>query len=143
MNTPTEHYSWAELAAIALHRQFPAADSVAELVEQVGPIQSQAARAPFLGIAARLTSADHASITAAYEQAAIVRGSTLRGTVHTSTAAVHPILDVLTRLGVGGRWTQLIASNAAPRKSCGAASRNTPPPAGAPRTNCATTWPAG
>ncbi len=108
MNTPTEPYSWAELAAIALHRQFPAADSVAELVEQVGPIQSQAARAPFLGIAARLTSADHASITAAYEQAAIVRGSTLRGTVHTSTAAVHPILDVLTRLGVGGRWTQLI-----------------------------------
>ena len=56
MNTPTEPYSWAELAAIALHRQFPAADSVAELVEQVGPIQSQAARAPFLGIAARLTS---------------------------------------------------------------------------------------
>lgn len=100
--------TWAELGALSLRRQFPVASRVTELVELIGPIQAQAARAPFLGIAARLATAGHASITAAYEGFDLVRGSTIRGTVHTSTAGVHPILDVLTRVSMGTRWAQVL-----------------------------------
>lgn len=107
IRTPAE-ISWTELAAESLGRQFPDAATVTDLVDRIGPIQAQAARAPFLGICARLPDADHAAITAAYETLDLVRGSTIRGTVHTSTAAVHPILDVLTRLGIGTRWTQYL-----------------------------------
>lgn len=109
--------SWAELARRSLARQFPAADSVPELVRRIGPIQAQAARAPFLGIAARMAAADHAAITTAYEDLELVRGSSIRGTVHTCAAEQHPILDVLTRLGIGSRWVQYIAfSRAVPEQ---------------------------
>lgn len=96
--------TWPELAARALRRQFPDVEGIAALADHVGPIQAQTARAPFLGLAARSASADHAGITAAYEDFALVRGSSIRGTVHTSTPDAHPLLDVLTRLGVGTRW---------------------------------------
>ncbi|WP_432560056.1 DNA glycosylase AlkZ-like family protein [Granulicoccus sp. GXG6511] len=111
-----EMITWEELAARALARQFPAAsgvratseDLVHALVHLMGPIQAQAARAPFVAICARDPEGvvDHAAITAAYESLAIVRGSSIRGTVHTSTAEAHPVLDSLTRSGIGSRWRQ-------------------------------------
>jgi len=69
--------SWAELARHSLARQFPAADSVPDLVRRIGPIQAQAARAPFLGIATRLAAADHRAIVEAYEHLELVRGSNI------------------------------------------------------------------
>lgn len=93
--------TWEDLGQAALARQFPAADagSVADLVARLGPIQSQNARAPFIGLAARHPGLTHAEISAAYEAFEIVRGSNLRGTVHTATAADHGLLDAATRLG--------------------------------------------
>lgn len=101
--------SWDDLAAATLHRQFQrgqAGDPAAALAD-LGPIQSQTARSSFLGLAARQPGLTHAEISAAFERYAIVRGSTLRGTVHTATAAQHRILDSVTRLGQQPRWTRL------------------------------------
>ena len=97
-------YSWADLGALALARQFPTvaerdAAAVAEVVRRTGPIQSQTARSPFIGLAARMPGVTHAAITSAYDDHLIVRGSNLRGTVHTSTAEDHALLEVASRLG--------------------------------------------
>ncbi len=98
--------SWEELGAAALARQFPGsgaptdASGVAEAVRRIGPIQSQTARSPFLGLAARFPGVTHAAITASYEELAIVRGSTIRGTVHTTVPAHHALLEVPTRRGL-------------------------------------------
>lgn len=99
--------TWADLAARTLARQFPAElepGDVAGLIDLVGPIQSQTARSVFIGSAARLPGVTRQQITDAYTSGAIVRGSTLRGTVHTSTAALHPLLEVATRLGQRTLW---------------------------------------
>jgi hypothetical protein len=79
---------------------------VAETVRRIGPIQSQTARSPFVGLAARLPGVTHDDVTAAYESLAIVRGSTIRGTVHTCAAEQHPLLDAATRLGQRAVWTR-------------------------------------
>ena len=97
-------YSWADLGALALARQFPVvqgrdAAAVAEVVRRTGPIQSQTARSPFVGLAARMPGVTHAAVTSAYDEHLVVRGSNLRGTVHTSTAEDHALLEVATRLG--------------------------------------------
>ena len=95
---------WDELAARALARQFPTESrGVPALLDQVGPIQSQTARSPFLALAAR-GGVDHAALTAAYEDAEVVRGSTLRGTVHTATATQHRVLDTAARVGQRVYW---------------------------------------
>lgn len=105
--------SWDDLAGASLARQFPertaqfpddTADSlsperVATLLGAIGPIQAQNARAPFIGLAARIPGVRHAQISAAYASRLIVRGSNLRGTVHTSTPADHALLDAVTHLG--------------------------------------------
>lgn len=96
--------TWEELAARSLARQFPGSgglepDDVVDLVARVGPIQSQTARSPFIGLAARRPGLTHAAISSAYEMHGIVRGSNLRGTVHTSTAPDHAVLDAATRIG--------------------------------------------
>ena len=99
--------TWSELAARTLARQFPAdaaSDDVAGLIGRVGPIQSQTARSVFLAAAARTPGATRAQVTEAYESFAIVRGSNLRGTVHTSTAAMHPLLEATTRIGQRNLW---------------------------------------
>ena len=99
--------TWNDLAARSLARQFPAltgGDDVAGMLDRVGPIQSQTARSVFIGLAARLPGVTREAITAAYESFAIVRGSSLRGTVHTSAAAAHPLLEVGTRLGQRPLW---------------------------------------
>jgi hypothetical protein len=50
----------------------------------------------------------HAAVTEAYEAWRIVRGSTLRGTVHTSTAAQHALLDATTRCAQRTLWRRFL-----------------------------------
>lgn len=102
-------YTWEQLRRLALARQFASVRgrteaAVVELLGRVGPLQTQTARSTFLGVAARLPGVTHGTVRAAFESGRIVRGSTLRGTVHTSTPAQHPWLDATTRLGQRAVW---------------------------------------
>jgi hypothetical protein len=104
-------YDWDELRALSLARQFPdvrgvGADAVVETVRRIGPIQSQTARSPYVALGARLPGVTHEAVTAAYESLSIVRGSTIRGTVHTSTAEHHALLDATTRVGQRAIWVR-------------------------------------
>jgi hypothetical protein len=104
-------YDWDELRGLSLARQFPdvqghGPDAVVETVRRMGPIQSQTARSPYVALGARLVGVTHDAVTAAYESLRIVRGSTIRGTVHTSTADHHALLDATTRVGQRGVWTR-------------------------------------
>ena len=106
-------YDWDDLRGLSLARQFPDLDvsdpaAVTETVRRIGPIQSQTARSPYVGLGARLPGVTHDDVTAAYESLAIVRGSTIRGTVHTSTAAHHALLDATTRVGQRAIWVRLL-----------------------------------
>jgi hypothetical protein len=106
-------YDWAELRRLTLARQFPRldgrdADAVVEAVRRIGPIQSQTARSPYAALAARLPGVTHETVTHAYESFGIVRGSTIRGTVHTSTAHHHVLLDATTRVGQRPLWNRLL-----------------------------------
>ena len=105
--------TWEELGAAALARQFPEvggrdADAVAHTVGLIGPIQSQTARSPFLGLAARIPGVTHEAITLAYEDFGIVRGSTIRGTVHTSTPEHNALLEAATRIGQRVNWVRTL-----------------------------------
>ena len=105
----TRAWTWEQLAAATLRRQFPKVRgrgerAVVDLVGRVGPIQSQVARSPFVTVASRLPGASHAAVTAAYESFAIVRGSNLRGTVHTCVVGQHPLLDTITRRTMANGW---------------------------------------
>ncbi|ROR89211.1 winged helix DNA-binding domain-containing protein [Nocardioides aurantiacus] len=105
--------TWEDLAGRALARQFPAVEgreaaAVADTLARVGPVQSQTARSPFLGLAARLPGVEHGAIAAAYDAHLVVRGSNLRGTVHTSTAADHALLEVATRTGQRPLWARTL-----------------------------------
>ncbi len=102
-------YTWDDLAGLALARQFPDVggrdiDAVAEALQLIGPIQAQTARSPFLGLAARMPGVRVETISAAYDEHRIVRGSNIRGTVHTSTPEDNPLLEVATRLGQRTLW---------------------------------------
>jgi hypothetical protein len=106
-------YDLEELGGLSLARQFPTicgrdADAVVEAVGRVGPIQSQTARSPYVGLAARLPGITHAAVTEAYESFRIVRGSTIRGTVHTSTADHHVLLDATTRCAQRPLWRRFL-----------------------------------
>ncbi len=79
-----------------------------DVVEAIGPIQSQTARSPYVGLAARMPGVTHEAISAAYESFDLVRGSTIRGTVHTCTAEDHPVLDAVTRLGQRALWARTL-----------------------------------
>lgn len=113
--------TWEQLAAATLARQFaegrpPVTDvaGVAGLLGRTGPVQAQTARSPFLGLAARARGVTLDLVTAAYEEGAVVRGSSLRGTVHTSTSGDHVLLDVATRLGQRTRFERELQLDAAP-----------------------------
>jgi hypothetical protein len=102
-------HTWEALARATARRQFPkvrgrGANAVVELIERVGPIQSQVARSPFVTVSSRLPGATHAAITEAYESLRIVRGSNLRGTVHTSAREHHRLLDAVTRHAMEKGW---------------------------------------
>jgi len=105
--------TWEELGAAALSRQFPDVAgrdpaAVPEMLRRVGPVQSQTARSPFIGLAARFPGITHEAVTAAYESFDIVRGSTIRGTVHTCVAEHHPLLEVATRAGQRNSWLRTL-----------------------------------
>lgn len=102
-------YTWAQLRGTTLRRQFPRVrgrdpGAVAELVGRVGPIQSQAPRAPFLGIVARIPGVDHTAIASAFESYDIVKASNLRGTVHVCAREHFPLLDAVTRRTLESTW---------------------------------------
>jgi winged helix DNA-binding protein len=105
--------TWEELAAATLPRQFPSLgergeDAVVELVRRVGPIQSQAARAPFLSVAARLPGASYDAITATHESMRLVRSTSLRGTVHTSTREQHAALSAVATRSLAPLWRRTL-----------------------------------
>jgi hypothetical protein len=101
--------TWADLAGAALARQFPEAPAdVAGMLTAIGPIQSQTARSPFLGLAARFPGTTRDEVTAAYESGAIVRGSTIRGTVHTATPEQYAALGATTKVGQRTLWQRLL-----------------------------------
>jgi len=63
-------YSWEDLAARALARQFPdvpgrEVDSVTRALHLIGPIQAQTARSPFLALAARMPGVTLETVSAA------------------------------------------------------------------------------
>ena len=102
-------YALEDLMAASLGRQFPdGIDEVADLVSATGPVQSQTARSPFIGVAARRPGTTHAEVTAAYEAETIVRGSTIRGTVHTATPEQYAALGATTRVGQRTLWQRLL-----------------------------------
>ena len=96
--------TWEELGGRSLARQFPAiagrdVATVVQALDAIGPIQSQTARSPYVGLAARLPGVTRDTITEAYESFDVVRGSNLRGTVHTSTRGDHALMEAATRFG--------------------------------------------
>ena len=106
-------YTLAQLRRATLRRQFPRVrgrgpKAVAELVGRIGPIQSQAPRAPFVGIASRLPGVGHAAIVEAFESYDIVKGSNIRGTVHVSTREHFPLLDAVTRRTSEPGWRSVL-----------------------------------
>src|SRR3954454_4578264 len=106
-------YTWEELAGHAPARQFPHvpgrdADSVARGLRLIGPIQTQTARAPFLALAARMPGVTLEAISEAYDDHRIVRGSNIRGTVHTSTPEDNALLEVAARLGQRALWQRTL-----------------------------------
>jgi hypothetical protein len=109
----TRPYTLAQLRRATLRRQFPRVrgrgpKAVAELISRIGPIQSQAPRAPFLGLAARLPGVGHAAIADAFEAHDIVKGSNIRGTVHTCVREHFPLLDAVTRRTSEPGWRKVL-----------------------------------
>lgn len=103
--------TWEDLASATLARQFPAAGTavgVAEQLARIGPVQSQTARSPFLALAARFPGTGCAELTEAYESGAVVRGSTIRGTVHTTTPEAYAVLGAATRVGRRTSWERML-----------------------------------
>lgn len=101
---------WAEIRRRTLARQFPAVRkpasvaAVAELLDRIGPIQSQTARSTFLGLAARAPGVSNRTISDALRRARLLRGSVIRGTVHTGTPTQLAVLDRITRIGQRREW---------------------------------------
>ncbi|GAB2594776.1 winged helix DNA-binding domain-containing protein [Pseudactinotalea suaedae] len=109
----TRAYTWDQLRRSSLARQFPpvrgrGVAAVSDLMSRIGPLQTQTARSAFLGIAARLPGVTPATLTEAYERHVLVRGSSIRGTVHTSTAEHHVALERATRVGQRAMWARTL-----------------------------------
>lgn len=69
-----------------------------------GSLQTQVARSAFVAVSARMPGATHDDITTAYERLLVVRGSNLRGTVHTCAGDQHRVVDVVTRRAMSKVW---------------------------------------
>ncbi|GAA5118109.1 crosslink repair DNA glycosylase YcaQ family protein [Alloalcanivorax gelatiniphagus] len=101
--------SWDGLAAAALARQFPDdPGTVAGRVRAIGALQTQTARSAFIGLGGRFPGITHAEITGAYDAGEIVRGSTIRGTVHTAAPEAYTVLAEATRVGQHQRWARML-----------------------------------
>ncbi len=72
--------------------------------DRTDPVSNREVAVPCLGGSPAGRRA--ATISAAYERSVIVRGSTLRGTVHTCTPADHVTLDAITRIGNRALWAR-------------------------------------
>jgi hypothetical protein len=100
---------WDDLAAASLARQFPEdPGTVAARVDAIGDMQTQTARSAFIGLGARFPGTTHAEISEAYAAGAIVRGSTIRGTVHTASPRAYTVLAEATRVGQHSRWARML-----------------------------------
>jgi len=91
-----------ELRLRTLRRQFPPIQgrgpaAVVELIRQLGPIQSQVPRAPFLTISSRLPGASYGTVCALFESHQLLKTSNIRGTVHTSVPEQFAWLDAVAR----------------------------------------------
>jgi hypothetical protein len=110
-------HTWKSLNAATLPRQFPVVADVdraalVALLGRVGPIQSQAARAPFLTGSSRLPGVTNATVSAAYEDHDLVRSTSLRGTVHTSLRSSHGALDAVARRTSTNLWCRTLKMTA-------------------------------
>ena len=76
-------------------RPRPGPDEAIALLDQLGPVQSQVPRAPFLALAARLPGIGYPTVCALFESFQLLKTSNLRGTVHTSTRRRFEDLDVV------------------------------------------------
>lgn len=105
--------SWEDLAGASLARQFPdvpdAATDAAAAVHAIGDMQTQTARSAFIGLGARFPGITHEAISTAYAAGTVVRGSTIRGTVHTASPAHYTVLAEATRVGQHRRWARMLA----------------------------------
>lgn len=91
-----------QLARSTLRRQFPSIRgrgpaAVLDLFDRIGPVQSQVPRSPFLAASSRLPGVSYATVSGLLEDHRLTKASTLRGTVHTSTADRAAALDAVAR----------------------------------------------
>lgn len=99
----------ADLAGASLARQFPDdPGTVAARVHAIGDMQTQTARSAFIGLGARFPATTRAEICEAYAAGQIVRGSTIRGTVHTASPEAYTVLAEATRVGQHQRWARML-----------------------------------
>lgn len=92
----------ARLRSMTLARQFPAIrgrgpKQLLELFGRLGPIQSQVPRAPFLTAASRLPGVEYRTVNGAFADHRLLKGTTIRGTVHTSVVDHFGALDAARR----------------------------------------------
>ncbi|MCW2805625.1 MAG: Winged helix DNA-binding protein [Propionibacteriaceae bacterium] len=90
----------SDLRRMTLRRQFPSVrglggEAVLRLFGLLGPIQSQVPRAPFLTIASRLPGVTRATIRQLFDTHQLVKTTSIRGTVHTSTREQFSRLDAV------------------------------------------------
>lgn len=109
-------YTSEQLRRATLRRQFPGIRgfgpaSVVDLVRRLGPIQSQAPRATFVGIAARLPGASYRAVADYFDAHRLVKGTNLRGTVHVSVAEQVRVLDSVADAARAGGCRNLLRLN--------------------------------
>ncbi len=88
------------LRSTALGRQFPSLRGrdrcgLLDICRRLGPIQSQVPRAPFVGLAARLPGVSHHTIVEAFDAYELIKTTSLRGTVHTTTREQYSLVDAV------------------------------------------------
>ncbi|MFY0406792.1 DNA glycosylase AlkZ-like family protein [Solicola sp. PLA-1-18] len=90
------------LRALTLRRQFPSVrgrgtTAVVELYRRLGPVQTQVPRSAHLTVAGRLPGVTRDTVNAAFASYAIVKGTNLRGTVHSALPEHHALAAVASR----------------------------------------------
>ena len=91
-----------DLRRSTLQRQFPAIpgtgpEAVLAVLRRLGPIQSQVPRSPFLTLASRLPGTRYETVRDLFGSHRLVKASSIRGTVFTSTADQLGALDAVAR----------------------------------------------
>ncbi|TCI98854.1 crosslink repair DNA glycosylase YcaQ family protein [Aeromicrobium sp. IC_218] len=86
-----------DLRLRTLARQLPNATDVLDLFERLAPIQSQVPRSPFVLASSRRPGTTYAEVNDLLESHVLVKGTCLRGTVHTAPATLWPDLDAVAR----------------------------------------------